>query len=319
MTNFIRTESKKRLVGFFVTLLCSFAFHGCGSVVKNPTRPKPTPAQSESFANLLSGIVAEVLELLNAAEASLKTSKPKVGFDCSETTEGAKILFKGVSQYSESLVGISGPRTVAVEDSQEHTHNWAALSAEAVKPACSPDKGLEQSVLDLNGLKLSYDFKQTTNVTSDSVTTETSSSGQRSLGFADGASTDDSRKTYDVAIDSQTSRSVADESYDLKIAESATTFTYVKDTGVWDRKEFVGVFESTFESKTQAVRFENSAFVKGDKAKCFPNSGSLEGVMVTAGDQSFGFKVDFASDSIPLLQFDGVEEKTELKVLNCIN
>jgi hypothetical protein len=319
MTNFIGRESKKKFVGFFVTLLCSFVFHGCGSVVKNPTRPKPTPAQSESFANLLSGMVAEVLELLNAAEASLKTSKPKVGFECSETTEGVKILFKGVSQYSESLGGIGGPRNITVEDSQEHTHNWAALSSEAVKPACAPDKGLEQTVLDLNGLKLSYDFKQTTNVTSDSATTQTSSSGQRSLGFADAVSTDESRKTYDVAIDSETSRSVADESYDLKISESTTTFTYLKDTGAWDRKDFAGVFESSFESKTQAVRFENAAFVKGEKATCFPNTGTLEGSMVTAGDQSFGFKVDFASDGIPVLQFDGVDEKTELKVLNCIN
>ena len=205
MTNFIGRVSKKRLIWFFITPLCSFVFHGCGSVVKNPTIPKPTPAQSESFANLLSGMVAEVLELLNAAEASLNTSKSKVGFDCSESSEGAKILFKGVSQYSESMDGSGGARIFTVEDSQEHTHRWAALTAEVEKPTCAADKGLQQGVLDLNDLKLSYDFKQTTMVTSDNAAIQTSSSGQRSLGFAETSSTDESKKSYALNIDSQTS------------------------------------------------------------------------------------------------------------------
>ncbi len=321
MNGMATSENKKSItiaMKCFVLFFVSTWLHGCGTVVKNPTRPKPTPSQAGKLTDVMSGLVAEVLELLNAGEASVKTSQEKVGFTCDEDSEGASVAFLGKNVKTKALAFPSGTETFTLDDQQEHNHRWSLLEGGVNKPSCAPDLGLLQTVLDLAGSKLSYEFKQKTTVSSSEEATVTEASGTRSLSFTEGEASE-SLKNYTLDIKSKTSRSIGGTLTEYSLESGTGKFSYDKSQSLWSEKMFNGSFTATTENNLQELKVESLIVKRGTGELCFPVDGKVTGQLPSTDNTFYNFTVVFAENSAPQLTIEGLEDEFRLKVLNCIN
>jgi hypothetical protein len=318
--NYINKKSVKiNLLKPTIVATCIVAILGCGSVVKNPTRPKPTPAQSESVIEVISGVLSEMIEMWNASEASVKSNQPKIGFECVESQGNVKVSFTGSQQKTKTLAGQVEPITYTLDDSQKHNHTWSSLAPGSIQAACAPDNGIQQTNLELDGLRLAYDFEQTTTIKSKAEDIETSSVGSRSLDFLLVAEKSADQLNYEVKAESLSKRVLGGDSYEFNLKNGLNKFSYNNISGLWSEKTFDGKFEANASGQTQEINFDKLFIGRSEAETCFPTSGELSGKFIFSIDSTFDYNVSFAEGKIPKLKFDGFDELVDLKILNCVN